>query len=130
MCRFKRRIVILGIIVGLASACIRDDSEAASISAHCPDYQIFEDQLITFIKVSTPPTKNKADMKCILTKVANDHQDDLKRDYLFFDYLWIELYFKEGDIRTPTPAARLRRHVPAPVRKEIPQEDQFYFGGE
>lgn len=103
-------------------------SENLNVSS-CQKYQIIKDDLGIFIEVAVDKKISEDQMRCILVDVADKHQFDKARDYLWSNYLWVEIYLREkGSKMSQNTCARLRRFVPKDELKNTSNpEDKFFF---
>ena len=108
-------------------ACFATDGDP--VVRDCPSYRIITDWKTTHIKAVVSENVSEAELKCVLVKIADEHQFDPDRDYEMFDNLWVAVHLQRGDQISADPAGKLRRYVPID-RKEteyVPANNKFYL---
>lgn len=75
-------------------------------------YQLLKDVNDSVIQIGVRPDISDLQLKDILAKAADDHQDDTARDYMSSSYLWVEAYLVSGGRSSRVAAGSLRRYVP------------------
>lgn len=129
---FKSFNVLLAIIfcLQLFQGCHINIGQTENLNMNsCPEYKIIKDDLGVFIEVAVDEEISEDEMRCILIDVANKHQFDKARDYLWSEYLWVEIYLRKKELKiSSNPCAKLRRLVPKDKSKNNSYpEDKFFF---
>lgn len=75
-------------------------------------YQIIDDDMGSYISVALPFDVTTEQLQATLVKVANEHQDDLRRDYLMSIYLNVDAFLAKNGRQSKQAAGHLRRYVP------------------
>jgi|SRR5215831_17681124 len=109
----RGRIWFLAAVL-LAVGCLsiaHGQSKEKAGSDQLVSYEVLEDEMGSVIHIGVPFEINEAQLRAMLVKAANDHQDDPARDYIGL-YLTVEAYLVQNGRPSTTPAGRLKRYVP------------------
>lgn len=109
-------LVSLLVVTATGSGCwlvARDSRPSENYTVeNALSYTMLHDDMTTTIRIGVNSSITEQQLRAILVKAANDHQDDSARDYLTSMSLWVEAYLVRNGDRSSVPAGRLRRYVP------------------
>lgn len=114
----------------LFQGCHTGDYLQIANAQSCKPYEIIKDDLGIFIEVVVYEKTTEEELKCILVEVANKHQSDKARDYLWSEYLWVEIYLRKKDNTiSHNSCGKLRRFVPRKnsTNTTNTENDSFFF---
>lgn len=117
------------LLLSLMSGCISHASNHSNPRNRCPEYRIAQDRNDTQIVASVKEGANIEELNCVLVEIADKHQFDRQRDYMFAEYLWVTIHLSRDGKVSKEPAAKLRRFVP-PYRDRsegVETDDEFFF---
>jgi hypothetical protein len=75
-------------------------------------YTILYDEMGFVIRIGVSADLNEEQLKATLITAANEHQNDVTRDYLMMEHLLIEAYLQTDGRLSSVIAGRLTRYVP------------------
>lgn len=102
-------VMLTGICFGLVD---REQPNASRInSSQAVPYKILKDDMGNIISIGVQVDINEQQLRATLVKAANEHQDDVARDYVGF-YLWVQAYLVVDGHQSNVRAGRLKRLIP------------------
>ena len=87
-------------------------SAALNKAGNAVPYQIIDDDMGSYMAIAVPYDVTTEQLQATLVKAANEHQDDLRRDYLMSIYLGIDAFLTKDGRQSKQAAGHLRRYVP------------------
>ena len=106
-----------------------DPMVAVNKTSKAVPYQVVDDDMGSCVAIGLPFDVTTEQLQATLVKVANEHQDDPKRDYLMSIYLGVDAFLVQDGRQSKEAAGHLRRYVPwanAKNRKSM-QVDRSMF---
>jgi hypothetical protein len=140
--KLTRIVVVLLVLAVPASFCLwwsypgrvwylhpGDPAVATNKTSKAMPYQIIDEDMGSYIAVAVPFNVTTEQLKATLVKVANEHQDDPKRDYLMSAYLGVDAFLIKDGRQSKEAAGHLRRYVPFtnPEKRKSMRRDRSMF---
>ncbi|MGZ4831008.1 MAG: hypothetical protein ACXV78_15315 [Candidatus Angelobacter sp.] len=81
------------------------------------------------MSIAVPYDVTTEQLQATLVKVANEHQDNLRRDYLMSIYLGVDAFLARDGRQSKQAAGHLRRYVPwtNPEKRKKMRVDRTMF---
>ncbi|MGZ4872583.1 MAG: hypothetical protein ACXVK3_11960 [Candidatus Angelobacter sp.] len=110
---------------------IHPGSPAAALNkaSKAAPYQVIDDDMGSYMSIAVPYDVTTEQLQATLVKVANEHQDDLRRDYLMSIYLGVDAFLARDGRQSKQAAGHLRRYVPwtNPEKRKKMRVDRTMF---